>query len=114
MAWLGGKLLALAGDRVFVSPQDSVLSAKAPIRPRSALAFRYPQSFLLVDLPEFIKGQSTRATVYGISGQKVLEVDGKKSKEVMAIPTDGISNGRYVLEIRYANRRISQPFLYAR
>jgi hypothetical protein len=74
------------------------------------ISLRISESSILATLPATLYGQKTRATIYGIKGNKLLEVAKTESQGQIKVPISGIPKGRYLLEIRSPNQGITKPF----
>jgi hypothetical protein len=61
-----------------------------------------------------MRGKKTKASIYNISGHKVLDVPGMESQGELMIPITGIQDGRYLLEVTGGGERIAQPFCLVR
>ena len=65
---------------------------------------------LRFDLPNSMIGSHSRAVIYSLTGNKMVEVHSKGSATEMTLPLNNLSRGVYLLELRGAGKRITESF----
>ena len=92
--------LVAVGDEgaIFTSPKDPV-SISPRISLRSGLSLHLTPSHLFITQPDPLNGQTTRAAIYTLSGDKVVEFWARANREIK-IPIDNLVRGRYVCELK--------------
>jgi hypothetical protein len=117
LAWTGTQLVAVGGRGVFadtcsVWTSPEVLPVPTAIRTPAwqGLSIDLSGSSLHIALPEAMRNRPSSASLYGLNGAKVLERDGTGAASGIVLPVSGLRDGRYLLEIKGAGRRISETF----
>lgn len=102
VTWTGNQLVAVGQfGKVWTSPEN--LTAIAPTRLPKAESPQWAGSFLVVPVPDLMKGSIPVATLYDSAGKKVRVVQGaSEGQKSLRVPAGGVAAGIYYLEIKSA------------
>ncbi|MEO7959117.1 MAG: T9SS type A sorting domain-containing protein, partial [Fibrobacteria bacterium] len=106
----GTQLVAVGScGTILTSPLD----ATGIVTPRFGshdITFHLKGSRLVAALPQASSGQGIRASIYTLTGNKVVEVNANNNGGGISIPIDGLGSGTYFCELKGAGLKIRERF----
>jgi hypothetical protein len=99
LIWTGSLLAGLGTDGIlYTSPED--LNPTTSRFPKSIprISIRITPSHLFVSIPDIPDGM-IRATVYSVTGRKLLQVPASEPTREMEVPIGGMTRGLYLLKL---------------
>lgn len=107
--WLGKQLVAVAEGAVLTSPDGDVWTT-APLKDPSYLySVAASTTHLVASMPGVVGGIS-RATVYGVDGERVWGLKLGHPANELRIPTADMARRVYLLEVEGAGKMATQAF----
>ena len=115
VTWANNQLVAV-GEKgtVFTSPQVPNHTVSGHVEPNGTLSVRQTGASLVATLPNSLFGRDLRATIYDISGTRVVDRDVEAIGRAISVPIQGVANGLHILEIKSPYHRISRPIYMGR